>query len=221
MQTKLLYLEHMHQYECEALVVEVLVEEGKTVVILDQTVFYPQGGGQPYDTGSISCRERTFFVEEVRFVEGVVRHIGRFEGEVFTAGEMVVCSVDVPRRQLNTRLHSAGHLVDMGLKQLDISWEPGKGYHFPNGPYVEYTGSLDGLDKEKIKSDLEDACNQVIQKGMETKVLLTNPTRVVMYGGFGIPCGGTHVNNLSEIGRFTIRKIKKEGENIRFSYNII
>ena len=46
--TKLLYLENFTLLNSEAKVVDVLEENGKTVVLLDQTVFYPQGGGQPY-----------------------------------------------------------------------------------------------------------------------------------------------------------------------------
>ncbi len=239
MPTKLLYLEQMNQYTCEAQVVEVKDEEGKTVVILDQTIFYPQGGGQPYYTGTISNSDKKFLVEEVRFVDGIVKHIGKFESEVFKAGEAVTCSVDIERRQLHTRLHSGGHLVDMGLKQLGITWRPCKGYHFPNGPYVEYVGSLGGVDIEKLKADLEAACNQIVQQGIETRVLFmpkeemgsvcvfvpdyipaNKPARVVMYGDFGIPCGGTHVSNLKDIGKISIRKIKQDGENIRVSYSI-
>lgn len=239
MPTKLLYLENMSECTCEARVSEIVPEEGKTAVILDQTIFYPQGGGQPYDTGTISSGDKEFLVEEVRFVDGIVKHIGRFEGEAFKSGETVICSVDVERRKLHTRLHSGGHLVDIGLKQLGITWRPGKGYHFPNGPYVEYSGSMIGTDIEKLKTDLEDACKKIVQQGIETRILFmpkeemgsvcvfvpdyipaNKPARVVMYGDFGIPCGGTHVNNLSEIGKITIRKIKQDGENIRVSYSI-
>lgn len=237
MQTKLLYLEQMSQYTCEAQVSEVMNEDDRSVVILDQTIFYPQGGGQPYDTGIISNEGKKFIVEDVRFVDGIVKHIGKFEGGIFSQGETVTCSVDVERRKLHTRLHSGGHLVDMGLKQIGVMWKPGKGYHFPNGPYVEYSGSLEGIDIEKLKIDVEAACNEIIQKAVDTKVLFMpkeemgsvcefvpdyipegKPARVVMYGDFGIPCGGTHVSNLGEIGKMTIRKIKQDGDNIRVSY---
>lgn len=230
----------MNQYTCDAQVIEVGEENGRSIVVLDQTIFYPQGGGQPYDTGIISGGDKRFVVEEVRFVEGIVRHIGKFTGEASTVGDVVTCAVDVERRKLHTRLHSGGHLVDMGLKQLGISWEPGKGYHFPDGPYVEYAGSLAGVDVEKLKADLEAACNQIVEQRIETRVLFmpkeemgsvcgfvpdyipaNKPARVVMYGDFGIPCGGTHVKNLQDIGKMTIRKIKQSGENIRVSYSCI
>lgn len=46
------------------------------------------------------------------------------------------------------------------------------------------------------------------------------PGRVIMYGDFAIPCGGTHVGNLAEIKSMTIRKIKQDGPNIRISYAV-
>ena len=47
--TKLLYLEDFNLLNTEARIIDVLEENGKNIVLLDQTVFYPQGGGQPYD----------------------------------------------------------------------------------------------------------------------------------------------------------------------------
>lgn len=244
--TNLLYLENFSLLECEAKVVAVENENGKDILILDQTCFYPQGGGQPYDKGIISSPSGTFVVEETRFMDGIVRHIGHFENGVLKKGETVKCLVDKPRRELNSRLHSAGHVLDMAVTGLDLNWIPGKGYHFPDGPYVEYAGGLENLDKEKLKTDIENLCNKFIGQDIETKILfmdkskigsvcrfvpdnipLNKPTRVVMFGStgspqaaFGVPCGGTHVGNLSEIKNMAIRKIKAGGENIRIGYDI-
>jgi Ser-tRNA(Ala) deacylase AlaX len=238
--TKLLYLEDFNLTTAEAKVLEVTEENGKTVVLLDQTVFYPQGGGQPYDRGIIESSGGKFLAEEVRFLDGIVRHIGRFENGAFRAGDVVRCSIDKDRRALNSRLHSAGHVVDMAVTKLGLPWIPGKGYHFPEGPYVEYAGSLNGLDKEKLKNNIEISCNEFIAEARETKVFFMDkekmkevcrhvpgnipegkPARVVMYGDFGVPCGGTHASNLKEIGTITIRKIKSEGANVRVAYDII
>lgn len=246
MNTKLLYLEDFNLLTCTASIVGVSEENGKTVVVLDQTVFYPQGGGQPYDMGVIEGTSGTFLVEEVRFVEGAVKHIGKFETGAFQIGENVTCLVEAARRALHSRLHSAGHVVDMAVTALNLNWVPGKGYHFPDGPYVEYAGSLEGVDKEKLKADMEHSCNEFIAQKRETKLLFMDkehmkdvchfvpdyipegkPARVVMYGdpavagqAFGVPCGGTHVNNLADIRHMTIRKIKSEGANIRVGYDV-
>lgn len=207
--------------------------------MLDQTIFYPQGGGQPYDKGIIEGSSGKFSVEEVRFVDGVVKHIGKFESGSFQTGETVKCAVDEARRALHSRIHSAGHVVDMAVTALNLNWVPGKGYHFPEGPYVEYVGSFDGLNREKLKIDIENLCNKFVEENRETKLFFMEKkkmkevcrfvpdyipegksVRVVIYGDFGVPCGGTHVGHLGDIRHITIRKIKADGANIRVAYDV-
>lgn len=239
-QTKLLYLDAFNLLECEAEVVSVFKENDRDVVTLSQAVFYPQGGGQPYDTGFIESSSGKFLVEEVRFVDEIVKHIGKFENGSFRAGETVKCMVNAERRKLHARIHSAGHLVDKAIAELKLSWIPGKGYHFPNGPYDEYGGNLEGLDREKLKADIEKLCNEYVRKGGKTEVIFMTRekmkevchytpdfseakgelARVVVHDGYYMPCGGTPVADLSEIGQIIIRKIKQEGQNIRVGYDV-
>ena len=237
--TKLIYLDGFNLFTSEAKVLEIVREGDNDTVFLDQTIFYPQGGGQPYDKGSIQGSSGNFFVEEVRFADGMVKHIGKFQSGDFQLGENVRCVVDEVRRTLHSRIHSAGHVVDMAINALKLNWVPGKGYHFPEGPYVEYAGSLEGLDKERLKVDIENLCNKFIKENRETKILFMDkermkevcnfvtdyipkgkPARVVMYGDFGVPCGGTHVAHLSDIRHMVIRKIRAKGKDIRVSYDI-
>lgn len=238
--THLLYLEDFNLLECEAEIFEVIKEDEKDVVVLNQTVFYPQGGGQPYDQGVIENNSGKFLVEEVRFIDGIVKHIGVFEGGSFGKGEKVKCLVEPERRKLHSRLHSAGHVVDMAVTTLGLLWIPGKGYHFPNGPYVEYVGTIEDSEKENIRLAIEKKCNEFIKEAIETKPIFMakedmhtvcrfvpdylpagKPTRVVMYGDFGVPCGGTHVNNLKEIGEIVIRKVKVERGSVRVAYDVV
>lgn len=238
--TKLLYLEDFTLLECDAKILEITQENNKDVLMLDATVFYPQGGGQPYDTGAIESPSGKFVVEEVRFVDGIVRHIGHFERGALSEGESVSCRVDGERRTLHSRIHSAGHLVDWAVAELEPAWTPDpRGYHYPNGPYVTYAGSLEDTDKDKLKTDLEKVCFSRIQKGASVsirfmaqdemrKISRSVPDlpdgksgRVIMFGNdFGVPCGGTHVKNLSEIRGLAIRKIKQEGRNVRVGYDV-
>lgn len=238
--TKLLYLENFRLLQAAAIAQGNVEENGRTVIYLDQTIFYPQGGGQPYDKGLIENQTATFLVEEVRFVDGLVKHIGTFEHGSFKKGDHVLCVVNKERRELHSKLHSAGHVVDMAITTLQLNWTPGKGYHFPDGPYVEYAGKLGDSDKEKLKTEIQILCNSFINSDRATKLIFMDkeemkkvchhvpdylpegkPTRVVMYGDFGVPCGGTHVNQLSDIKQILIRKIKQDGPNIRVAYEII
>lgn len=236
--TELLYMSNMQQLECEA-TVEAVLDEEKTVVILDQTVFYPQGGGQPYDTGKITGDSAVFIVDEVRFVDSQVHHKGHFEKGRFMAGDAVHCKVDTERRQLHARLHSGGHVVDMAVNRLGLDWVPGKGYHFPDGPYVEYSGELDPEAKDKVIAALDAALADILSKSTKTDIKFMDksemaavchhvpdylpegkPSRVVLYGDFGVPCGGTHVADLQDIGSVTIRKIKGKQGTIKVAYQV-
>ena len=127
----------------------------------------------------------------------------------------------------------------MAVTALRLPWTPGKGYHFPAGPYVEYAGSMEINEKEIIAKAMEDKCNDFIHEGRVTTLYFMDkeqmksvchfvpdyipegkPARVVMYGDFGIPCGGTHVSNLTELVHMTIRKIKLERGTIKVSYDV-
>lgn len=240
MSTKLIYLEDFTILTHKAMIESfTLGEDGRTTLVLNETIFYPQGGGQPYDQGTITSPSGTFLVEEVRFVDGIVNHIGHFESGTFSVGETVACSVNKERRDLNSRIHSAGHVVDMGVGALGLNWRPGKGYHFPDGPYVEYEGTFGEIDKEKLKTDLEMACNVFVQENRTTTLRFMpkeemhtvcthvpdylpegKPARVVFYGDYGVPCGGTHVSQLGDIRHLTIRKIKTKGSVIQVAYDV-
>ncbi len=237
--THLVYLEDFSILENQAKAIEVTQEDGRLAVILDNTIFYPQGGGQPYDQGTIESSSGKFAVEDVRFFGGIVKHYGRFDSGNFEQGDTVICKVNLERRVLHSRLHTAGHIVDWAVLQLQLPWVPGKGYHFPDGPYVEYEGSIEGVDKEKLKTDVEAFCARFIAENRPCKLVFMDkekmhevchhvpdflpegkPARVVMFGDFGVPCGGTHVKSLGEVGQVTIRKIKSNGTSIRVGYDV-
>jgi Ser-tRNA(Ala) deacylase AlaX len=216
------------------------MEDGRSDLFLDGTLFYPQGGGQPYDQGKIATSTGELEVEETRFMEGVVHHIGTVQGELKTGSEAKL-SVDGDRRQLNNRLHTAGHLVDIAMHKMGLKFDPGKGYHFPDSPYVEYLAMIEPEDRERVKEELSAIANELISEALPLTNRLADrdeladiclfvpdyipedkPSRVVFIGDYpGCPCGGTHVADLSEIGSMEIHKIKSKSGNVRLSYRLV
>jgi len=236
MPTELIYMQNAELLELPVKVVEVV---GKTILVLEQTIFYPQGGGQSFDQGMIIGPHGEFRVDEVRNIEGVVQHIGLLVSGEILVGENVVCKVNAERRALHSRIHAAGHVLDMAVERVGYGWTPGKGYHFPDGPYVEYSGDFSELDLEKVRRDIEQECVGLVAEDLPVRVefmdraamekvlshvpeyLPTNrPSRVVFMGERGIPCGGTHVGHLGQIGDIGIRKLKIKDGNLRVSYEV-
>lgn len=229
MRTELLYMKNMQQMQCFSKIIRLEHCDERVIIILDQTVFYPQGGGQPYDTGVIKNINNSyeFHVEEVRFHEGEVLHIGVIQKVELHIGMYIECLVDEIRRKINSRLHSAGHVIDMALQELGMNWIPRKGHHFPNGAYVEYSAQIEDVRDEDLKLKIKKKCNEIITRDIETKIVFDEhaiqneePIRAIYFGVYGIPCGGTHVAHLKEIVSIGIRKIKRSKDSIKVSYMI-
>ena len=241
--TELLYMNSFDVNVCNAQVSNVVtLADGRIDLILDKTCFYPRGGGQDWDMGFIKGSQGIFNVVEVRLDEhGIVHHIGEFDQGTLVEGSAVECFVDIERRRLNTRLHSAGHVIDMAIEQLGLAWSPTKAAHYPHMSFVEYSGEWDIEQRELLKAKIELALQNIIHAGGKNSIrfmsidqmhtvcrevpknIPTNkPARVVIYPGeFGIPCGGTHVADVKDIGEVKITKIKKGelGDNaIKVSY---
>lgn len=241
------YLEDTYKFELTATVLDIKPDEKdeKTFrVLLDKTIFHPQGGGQPSDEGSISTSSSKFIVSDLIFDREteLLWHKGKFEDSQFAVGETVNLKINEEKRKLNARLHSAGHIIDIAVARLGLKWEPGKGYHFPNGAYVEYAGTIPA-DKPDLKIELQAIVEQVIKETSEedsAKVQVWKyeeagkyievpsylpagkPIRFVKLSGEdkGCPCGGTHVKHLKEIGKLSVEKIQKKGKNLRVSYSL-
>lgn len=242
MATKLLYLYKFNVITAEATVVAVNIGANDvTDIVLDKTCFYPRGGGQDWDEGRISSESGTFIVNEVRLDgEGIVHHLGHFQNGTFAVGTTVSCKVDSERRDVNTRLHSAGHIVDMAVDQLGLPWVPGRGGHYPHMSFVEYSVSSETVVDDKLKGDLQEKINELLQSTYNNKIMFlppsemgqycrhippnmpTNkPSRIVLYAdNFGIPCGGTHVKRATDIGEVVLTKMKVKKGLLKVSYSV-
>ncbi len=170
--TRLTYLDEFNVINGNAQVnVLNATDEEHIDLVLDQTCFYPRGGGQDWDTGTISDSESEFVVEEVRMDEnGTVHHIGTFAKGEFSVGQKVVCEVNAERRLLNTRLHSAGHLIDLAADQLNLPWIPGRGAHYPHMSFVEYNGEWNAGEASDIQQEIEGIINEIVAVGGENEI---------------------------------------------------
>src|SRR5437660_1190286 len=117
MATELVYLTDFDIVQCTARVTSSQETQDDQIDLqLDKTCFYPRGGGQDWDEGWIEGADgaAVFRVHKVRLDEnGIVHHIGRSTAGELNKGDAVNCTVDANRRTINTRLHSAGHVIDM------------------------------------------------------------------------------------------------------------
>jgi len=133
-------------------------------------------------------------------------------------------------------------LADIAVSRMKLGWLPSKGYHFPDGAYVEYGGAIPEGNKN-LAEELTKVCQSIIEEaGKEDSVVsrvyeyeeAKKEIKVPEYLPEGKPvrylrlskedegcfCGGTHVRNVKEIGRMEVTKIQKKGKNVRVSYKL-
>ena len=231
--TELIYLQDSYLFTETATILEVWNNEYWDYIILDRTIFYPQGWGQPSDRGSISLWENVFEVQKCLLDPSwIVHHYGKYTSWSLTIWDQVDLQIDQYYRISNARNHSAWHLVDVAMHILwyDSSLKAGKWFHFPEGSYVEYSWELPE-DLEIMKEKLSETFEELSLKNIPIVVKyewlwkLEAPTgkspRWVEFDGYvGCGCGGTHVKSSSEIGRVSIRKMKYKKWLLKVSYEI-
>ena len=198
------------------------------IIVLDQTSFYAEMGGQVADHGVITAGEAKFEVNNVlKNKGGKFMHYGKVVAGTFNVGDTVTASIDVERRKAIMRAHSTTHLLDAALKKV-------------LGDHVHQAGSLvepdrirfdfthfEGITPEQL-AEIDRIVNDAILEGYSvvTEVLpieeakkkgavavfgekYGDTVRVVEMGDFSMEfCGGTHLDNTAKAGMF---RIKSEG----------
>jgi len=229
---KALYLEDSYLKECDATVVS--VKEGKYVV-LDQTIFYPKGGGQPWDTGQMLNQNETYNVV----------YVGKFSGEIshevdragLKEGDKVHCILNWERRYKLMRSHTAAHVfasllcTETGALVTGNQLEEDK---------IRFDFSLEKFDREILETYINKA-NELFKKDIPVKwyelpreEALKIPGVIKMAEAYppDIPKlriveivgvdkqadGGTHVKNLKEVGQIKLLKMENKGKNNRRVY---
>jgi len=178
--TEQLWLQDTYRFEARAKVLSASWSEeaGAWEVVLDATIFHPQGGGQPSDTGTVARAGGgdALAVAAVRLSAGAVVHVlaqGAAPAEMapLAAGDAVELSVDEAHRRLAARLHSAGHLIDVAMRDSGVELPPTKGYHFPTGgAYVEYSGKIGAAEREALAPVVQEHLNRLVGAAIPTVI---------------------------------------------------
>jgi alanyl-tRNA synthetase len=159
MTTKKLYLEDTYQFHFEGLVQEVGKDKKGIFIIFDQTVFYPQGGGQPADHGVIKNDHLKANVVHIAQHGDQIRHYLKSTISEALEAQKVYGAVDQKKRLINARYHTASHLLSNIVEILNPKLKTMKSHSFPGEAYVEFQG-----DEAIDVGMLQNAINAVIAK---------------------------------------------------------
>ena len=212
-----------------------VVSGAEAILVLDQTPFYAEMGGQVADHGVITAGEAKFEVTNVlKNKGGKFMHYGKVVSGQFQVGDTVAASIDVDRRKAIMRAHSATHLLDAALKKV-------------LGDHVHQAGSLVEPDRLRFDfthfeaitpdqlSEIDRLVNDAILEGypVVTEVLpieeakkkgavamfgekYGDTVRVVEMGDFSMEfCGGTHLDNTAKAGPFRIKSEASIASGVR------
>lgn len=237
--TELLFRSDPYQAEAEAVV---LAHTAEGAIVLDRTVFYPTGGGQPGDSGYVLWQDKKLPIATA--VKAGLDGVGLVAAEPLempAVGTLVRQVLDWPRRHRHMRVHTALHLLSVAIP-------------------LPVTGGQIGADKGRLDfampevpgdmQAIEDAVNRLIDRDLPVteswitdEELLANPglvktmsvmppigqgrVRLVRIGQGANqvdlqPCGGTHVSRTAEIGRISLGKVENKGrQNRRITLSLV
>src|SRR5262245_12970008 len=137
METKRAYFEDTYLFETQALITASGQDENGHYLILDQTIFYPQGGGQPSDQGTLQGNNFQISIHHVKAMEHEIRHYTNQNYRQWVENE-VKCIINQELRLLHAKLHTAGHFIRGIVESNYPDWRAVKGHHFPEQCYVEF-----------------------------------------------------------------------------------
>lgn len=220
-ETKRLYYEDVYKKEFTAKVLECRESKKGYEIILNQTAFYPEGGGQPSDTGILGGIN----VKEVHEKDGELIH---YTDEPLEVGIAVIGKINWGRRFDLMQQHSGEHIVS-GLVHEAFGYD-NVGFHMGSDVItIDFSGMLD----EKQMAEIEAKANQIIWENQEVEIFypteeelknldyrskkeLSGWVRIVRFPGADTcACCGTHVTRTGEIGMVKLLSVVKFREGVR------
>ncbi len=230
--TEKLYVTDAYARSTEAIVIAVVPESGRPNVVLDRTVFYPGGGGQPADHGRLLASDgRAWTVTEARRSGEEILHVLDAGVGPPTVGERLTAAVDWERRHALMRTHTALHALcgvvwrDYRAQVTGGNMEPGAGRM--DFEFETMSGELVGEIEARVNQALaagRDVRVRVLPRDeafaipdlIRTKVNLLpegiREIRTVEIVGLDLQAdGGTHVANTREVGRIRVTGYESKG----------
>ncbi len=224
-----------YQRSLEARVLEVSTVDGPPLVVLDATAFYPGGGGQPSDRGTVlrAADGRTWVVRAARRAAGEIVHEleAPADGELPVPGDLVTVDLGWARRYALMRTHTALHALcgvvwrDYGALVTGGNMEPGAGRM--DFEFERMSGDLVAEIEAKVNLELQAARDvrvNVLPRAeafaipdlIRTKVNLLPPgieqIRTIEIVGLDLQAdGGTHVANTREVGGIRVTGYESKG----------
>jgi misacylated tRNA(Ala) deacylase len=213
----------------------VVIAGGPDGIVLDRTVFYARGGGQPGDAGSLRWdAQETPIAEAVKGEGDAILHLPAPDVALPPVGAVVEAAIDWPRRHAHMRMHTAMHLLCSLIKGAAVTGgsvgadKSRLDFDLPNPPpKEEIEAGLNALIAADYPVFIEWVDASVLDKdpGLVRTLSVQPPRgtgrlRLVRIGANETlvdlqPCGGTHVSRTSEIGRIRVQKIENKGKQNR------
>ncbi len=234
MTTELKYYSDPYCQEVDTIVTAIEDKGGRAEVVVETTIFYPEGGGQPSDKGEIKGPNGTLRVDNVRAQVGEVTHAGVLAGRV-EVGDPVHLHLKWNYRLRNMRVHAAGHLLHDVLMSLQGGLEPRKGAHGKKA-YLEYAGEMTTEIKEQLETAIDEAIKADLPISMRESsyeeiveqcrfvpdgLPRNKPLRVLQIGEYDpMPDGGVHVATTGEIGAIVIQDVRVENGGTFIRYRV-
>lgn len=240
--TELLYMKDIKGCYLKEFDAEVLrSDENTNSVELSKTAFYPLGGGQPSDRGTIVWDGGCSIVKEIKKKDGIVHFL---DGPIPPVGKKVHCKIDWDLRYGHMKMHTAQHLLSAVIWNKYGASTVGNQIHKDRSHIDFCPASFSMEDLKSVEQEVNDLIGEahsvkveeyprklVEEKVEKGKVDLSrlpasiSSLRVILIGDNGridiCPCAGTHVANISELGRMKIIKRKSKGSGkIRIEYEL-
>ena len=226
------YLEDCYKKEFEAVVESVKDDK---YVVLNKTYFYPNAGGQPNDEGVLLRDGEEFPVVFVGKFNGEISHEVSKPG--LKEGDKVIGNIDWNRRYILMKMHTAAHVLSRVLYDETGANTSGNQLGVDRSR-IDFT--LDDFDKDKIIECIDKA-NDIIAKGGKVEKSFMAREDALKIEGFAAPsphlmqdfetlrvvdikdvdsqpCGGTHLDDIKEIGKLVFIKAENKGKNNRRIY---